>query len=67
MAIQIVMDRTGDSRHHFDPNNTQEVEGGAAVLQADESRLHRRGADRSGSRLADPVVRSGCGRNRVLS
>jgi hypothetical protein len=26
MAMQIVMDRTGDSRHHFDPNNAQEVE-----------------------------------------
>jgi hypothetical protein len=26
MAIQIVMDHTGDSRHHFDPNNAQAVE-----------------------------------------
>ena len=25
MAIQIVMDRTGDSRHHFDPSDAQEV------------------------------------------
>jgi hypothetical protein len=25
MAIQIVMDRTGDSRHRFDPNNVQEL------------------------------------------
>ena len=25
MAIQIVMDRTGDSRHPFDPNDTQEL------------------------------------------
>ncbi|MGH6715603.1 MAG: hypothetical protein ACREDC_05355 [Bradyrhizobium sp.] len=25
MAIQIVMDRTGDSRHRFDPNNMQEL------------------------------------------
>jgi hypothetical protein len=25
MAIQIVMDRTGDSRHHFDPNDAQEL------------------------------------------
>jgi hypothetical protein len=25
MAIQIVMDRTGDSRHSFDPNNAQEL------------------------------------------
>jgi len=25
MAIQIVMDRTGDSRHHFDPNDAHEV------------------------------------------
>ena len=25
MAMQIVMDRTGDSRHHFDPNDAQEV------------------------------------------
>ena len=23
--MQIVMDRTGDSRHHFDPNDAQEV------------------------------------------
>ena len=25
MAIQIVMDRTGDSRHYFDPTDAQEV------------------------------------------
>jgi hypothetical protein len=25
MAIQIVMDRTGDSRHYFDPSDAQEV------------------------------------------
>lgn len=25
MAIQIVMDRTGDSRHSFDPNDVQEL------------------------------------------
>jgi len=25
MAMQIVMDSTGDSRHHFDPNDAQEV------------------------------------------
>jgi len=25
MAIQIVMDRTGDSRHPFDPNDAEEV------------------------------------------
>jgi hypothetical protein len=25
MAIQIVMDRSGDSRHRFDPNDTQEL------------------------------------------
>jgi hypothetical protein len=25
MAIQIVMDRTGDSRHPFDPNDAQEL------------------------------------------
>jgi hypothetical protein len=25
MAIQIVMDRTGDSRHSFDPNDAQEL------------------------------------------
>jgi hypothetical protein len=25
MAIQIVMDRTGDSRHLFDPNDVQEL------------------------------------------
>jgi hypothetical protein len=25
MAIQIVMDSTGDSRHRFDPNNAQEL------------------------------------------
>ncbi len=25
MAIQIVMDRTGDSRHRFDPNGAQEL------------------------------------------
>lgn len=25
MAIQIVMDRNGDSRHRFDPNDTQEL------------------------------------------
>jgi hypothetical protein len=25
MAIQIVMDRTGDSRHRFDPNDKREL------------------------------------------
>ncbi|WP_441260644.1 hypothetical protein AB7008_41115 [Bradyrhizobium sp. 521_C7_N1_3] len=25
MAIQIVMDRTGDNRYHFDPKDAQEV------------------------------------------
>jgi len=25
MAIQIVMDRTGDCRHRFDPNDAQEL------------------------------------------
>jgi hypothetical protein len=25
MAIQIVMDHTGDSRHSYDPNNAQEL------------------------------------------
>jgi hypothetical protein len=25
MAIQIVMDRAGDSRHHFNPHDVQEV------------------------------------------
>ena len=25
MAIQIVMDRSGDSRHSFDPNDAQEL------------------------------------------
>jgi hypothetical protein len=25
MAIQIVMDRTGDRRHHFDPTDAQKV------------------------------------------
>jgi hypothetical protein len=25
MAIQIVMDRTGDSRHSFNPNNAEEL------------------------------------------
>jgi hypothetical protein len=25
MAMQIVMDCTGDSRHHFDPSDAQEV------------------------------------------
>ncbi len=25
MAIQIVMDRTGDSRHRFDPNDADEL------------------------------------------
>ena len=67
MAIQIVMDRTGDSRHPFDPNDAQEAgEGGAAVLRADEGRLHRRGPDRCGSGLANPIVRPERGRNRVL-
>ncbi|WFU45787.1 hypothetical protein QA640_43890 (plasmid) [Bradyrhizobium sp. CB82] len=30
MAIQIVMDRNGDSRHRFDPNDAQEL---ARVVQ----------------------------------
>ena len=25
MATQIVMDQTGDTRHHFDPDNTAEL------------------------------------------
>ena len=49
LAIQIVMDRSGDSRHHFNPSDAREVAKAApAVLRADESRLHRRDADRSG-------------------
>ena len=68
MAIQIVMDRTGDSRHHFDPSDAQEVaKAERRFCELTNARLHRRGADRSGSGLADPVVRSERGRNRVLS
>ena len=68
MAIQIVMDRTGDSRHHFDPRDAQEVaKAERRFYELTNARLHRRGADRSGSGPADPVVRSERGRNRVLS
>ena len=65
MAMQIVMDRTGDSSHYFDPTDAQE--GGKAVLRADKRRLYRRDADRSGSGVADRIVRSERGRNDILS
>ena len=68
MAIQIVMDRTGDSRHQFDPSDAQEVaRAERRFRQLTNARLHRRNADRSGPGLADPIVSSQRGRNRVLS
>ena len=64
MAIQIVMDRTGDSRHHFDPRDAQEV-AKAERRFYELTNLGFTAAARSGP--ADPVVRSERGRNRVLS
>jgi hypothetical protein len=67
MAIQIVMDGTGDSRQPFrSERRTRAGEGGAALLRADEGRLHCRGPDRFGSGLANPIVRPERGGNRVL-
>ena len=65
VAIQIVMDRTGDSRRRFDPNDAREL-GGAALPRADWGRVHRRYPDRSRPGLPDPILRSECGRNGVL-
>ena len=44
MAFQIVMDRTGGSRHHFDPNDAQEVAKAERRFYELTNRLHRRGA-----------------------
>jgi hypothetical protein len=67
MAMQIVMDRTGDSRHHFDPNDAQDV----AMAEWRFYELTNVGftaaARTRPEGLADPIVRSERGRNRVLS
>jgi hypothetical protein len=47
MPIQVMMDRTGDSRHFFDANDARELaKAEQPVPRADERRLHRRGPDR---------------------
>jgi hypothetical protein len=47
MHTQIVMDHTGDSRHHFDPScDVETLEGSEALSGVDRSRLHRRQEDR---------------------
>ena len=68
MAMQIVMDRTGDSRHHFDPRDAQEV-AKAERRFYELTNLGFTAAARTGPGQvsADPVVRSERGRNRVLS
>ena len=69
MAIQIVMDRTGDSRHPFDPNDAEEV---ANAEQRFDELTNSASPPRAGpvqvrSGHADPIVRPERGRNRVLS
>jgi hypothetical protein len=39
VAIQIVMDRTGDSRHSFNSHDAQEVAKAEGVLRADDCRI----------------------------
>ena len=68
MAIQIVMDLTGDSRHHFDPSDAQEV----AEAERQSRELTNAGftdATRSspGQVTQLQVVRSWRRRNRLLS
>jgi hypothetical protein len=36
MAIQIVMDRTGDSRHSFDPNDAHPISTGFRLVHLRE-------------------------------
>lgn len=67
MAIQIVMDRTGDSRHPSDRNDAQALAKAERRFYELTGRLHRRDPDRSGSGLSDPIVRPECGRDCVLS
>ena len=47
MAIQIVMDRTGDTRHEFDVAELRRCGArGGTLPAADRQRLPRRGAER---------------------
>jgi hypothetical protein len=55
MAIQIVMDRTGDSRHPFDPDDAKE-------LAKAEQRFYRRPGERSRMRATRALfIRHGGG------
>ena len=68
MATQIVMDHTGDTRHHFNADDTE------ALLKAEErfkaltSAGFTGGCSRCRRRChCDALVRSRCRRNSVLS
>ena len=64
------LDRDEPHRRQPSPFRRQRCTGsserGAAVLRADQCRLHRRGPEGSRSDLADPIVRPYCGRNPLL-
>ena len=70
MKAIAALDRDGPYRRQLSPvqprRRTRTSEGGAAILRADEGRLHCRGPDRSRSGLADPIVRPERGRNPLL-
>ena len=66
MAVQIVMDRTGDSRHHSSRRCPGSGEGGAAFRGlTDAGFTAATRPDRV--RYRSSGRRSECGRNRVLS
>ena len=68
MATQIVMDRTGDTRHTFDIHNRAEVaKGRAAIHGIDRRRLYGSGAIGARRAAGYPRLRSDGGRNAVLS
>ena len=66
MVIQIVINHTGDSRHHSTPAMHRKWRTRGAAFWPDQCRLHRRGRKGPESDLADPIVRPHCGRNPLL-
>jgi hypothetical protein len=68
MATQIVMDRTGDTRHIFKNHDPAEVEKGRAAIQGIDRRwLYRSGPVRPGRTTDYPLLRSHGEGNAVLS
>ena len=66
MAIQIVMDRTGDSRHHFDPSDAQDV-AKAERRFYELTNVGFTAAARTGPGQVSQIRSFDEGRNRVLS